>query len=92
MPHFVFKKLHWDSEQLFHFIQIGLNSPCCHQVPLRQKSINEIGERYYTDPSPFHDNLCLAVPADWMQQSCDITRAKPVSPMENVIAFLLNPG
>ena len=87
----IFSLEHGNGEQLILF-HPSFNSPCGHQVPLRQKSINEIGERYYTEPSPFHDTFRLAVPADWMHQNCEVTRAKPVSPMENLIAFVLNPG
>ena len=59
------------------------------QVPLRQKSVNEIGYRFYNSPAPFHGNLVIAVPGDWAQHGFDAPRAKPVSPTENIIAFIL---
>ena len=59
------------------------------EVPLRQASINDIGDRYYGQPSPYHGTLTVAVPPDWIEQSCDKSRAKPISPPENLLAFLL---
>ena len=32
----------------------------------------------------------VAVPQDWVQQGFDQSKAKPVSPMENVMAFILS--
>lgn len=63
-----------------------------NQVPIRQKSINEIGARYYSKPAPFHIAMKVAVPQDWAQQGFDTNKVKPVSPMENVIAFVLSHG
>ena len=61
---------------------------CQHQVPLRQKSVNEIGERYYSVPSRFHGKIRVAIGPEW-PLSPDVTRVKPVSPPENVIAYVL---
>ena len=58
------------------------------QVPLRQKSINDLGERYYSTPSRFHDRVRVAIAPDW-HVSCDAKKVKPVSPLENVMAFVL---
>ena len=64
----------------------------CHvvsKVPIRQSSINDLGERYYKEPNPYHGTLKVCVPPDWMQHSCSKSRAKPISPPENTLAFLL---
>ena len=58
------------------------------EVPLRQKSVNDLGQRYYEAPARLHGKLTLAVSADW-HLTCDPLKAKPVSPAENIIAFLL---
>lgn len=58
------------------------------EVPLRQKSINELGQRYYEKPGRFHGKLKIAVSPDWHLSLCP-EKAKPVSPPENVMAFLL---
>ncbi|CAL1131662.1 unnamed protein product [Cladocopium goreaui] len=59
-------------------------------VPIRQSSINDLGERYYKEPNPYHGTLKVCVPPDWMQHSCSKSRAKPISPPENTLAFLLS--
>ena len=64
----------------------------CHvvsKVPIRQSSINDLGERYYKEPNPYHGTLKVCVPPVWMQHSCSKSRAKPISPPENTLAFLL---
>ena len=61
---------------------------CQHQVPLRQKSVNEIGERYYSVPSRFHGKIRVAIGPEW-PLAPDVTRVKPVSPPENVMAYVL---
>ena len=64
----------------------------CHvvsKVPIRQASVNDIGDRYYKEPSPYHGTLKVCVPPDWMQHNCCKSRAKPISPPENILAFLL---
>lgn len=59
------------------------------EVPLRQSSINELGRRYYEDPARFHTRIRVAIAPDW-HLSCDPQKAKPVSPPENIMAFLLS--
>ncbi|CAL1145050.1 unnamed protein product [Cladocopium goreaui] len=54
-----------------------------------QKSINDLGERYYSTPSRFHDRVRVAIAPDW-HVSCDAKKVKPVSPLENVMAFVLS--
>jgi len=58
------------------------------KVPLRSSSVNDLGHKYYGSPARFHGKLTLAVAPDW-HLSCDSSKAKPVSPAENTIAFLL---
>ena len=58
------------------------------EVPLRSKSVNDIGERYYKEPAPFHGILKVAVPPDF-HTVCDPTLAKPISPPENTLAFIM---
>lgn len=77
------------TNQLWYFKVLGGSWA---KVPLRQKSINDIGARYYKTPGPFHDSLTLAVPSDWVQQNFDLSKVKPVSPMENILSFLLCHG
>ena len=62
-----------------------------NQVPLRQKSVNDIGQRYYETPGKFHGKVKVAVAPDWYL-SCDPKRAKPVTPAENMMAFILPLG
>lgn len=59
------------------------------EVPLRQSSINELGRRYYEEPARFHTRIRVAIAPDW-HLSCDPQKAKPVSPPENIMAFLLS--
>ena len=59
------------------------------EVPLRQASINDLGKRFYELPAPYNGTLTIAVPPDWLEQSCDVLKAKPVSPCENILAFVL---
>ena len=65
------------------------NRPCWKdKVPLRQKSINELGARYYENPARFHTRIHVAISPDW-HLSCDPQKVKPVSPVENVMGFVL---
>jgi len=58
------------------------------EVPLRQKSINDLGDRYYESPSRFHGRVKVAIGPEW-HLSMDSSRVKPVSPPENVFAFVM---
>ncbi|CAL1153610.1 unnamed protein product [Cladocopium goreaui] len=58
-------------------------------VPLRQKSINELGARYYENPARFHTRIHVAISPDW-HLSCDPQKVKPGSPVENVMGFVLS--
>ena len=103
------------------------------EVPVRQKSVNDIGERYYETPARYHNSFKVAIPPvswfstmsksksndiefqeafqtndsppikalsptslplrakDWAKTQ-DADRAKPFSPRENVLAFVLHLG
>ena len=58
------------------------------KVPLRNLSINDLGDRYYAAPAKFHGKLKLAVHPEWISDP-DPARAKPVSPTENTMAYIL---
>ena len=59
------------------------------EVPLRQGSINDLGSRYYEQPVGYHGTLVIAVPPNWIDLNCEISRSKPISPPENLLAFIL---
>ncbi|CAL1154396.1 unnamed protein product [Cladocopium goreaui] len=75
------------AQSIFRFDTLFNADP---SVPLRQASINDLGKRFYELPAPYNGTLTIAVPPDWLEQSCDVLKAKPVSPCENILAFVLS--
>ncbi|CAJ1361094.1 unnamed protein product, partial [Effrenium voratum] len=59
-------------------------------VPLRHNSIDKLSERYYSQPAPYHGVLQLAIPKDWLSTGMSPNAVKPVSPLENMMAFILS--
>ena len=77
---------HFESMQLPQF----LYQLCC-EVPIRSKSVDELANRYYKEPGKYHHRLVVAVHPEWINSGCDPQKCKPVSPLENTLAFLLSP-
>ena len=48
-----------------------------------------MSERYYSQPAPYHGVLQLAIPKDWLSTGMSPNAVKPVSPLENMMAFIL---
>jgi hypothetical protein len=51
--------------------------------------VNDLSDQYYSEPSRFHGKVKVAVHPEWAAAGCDSMKAKPVSPAENIMSYIL---